>query len=153
MTSPAQQNGLAAKTLEYIQQKRDEKLDKEKDAAKQLEITAQYEPETWLTDAARRAKQLTFITHAAKYIHGDSKGSSVEAVSSAPLPSDGYISTHSVSEIHHDFVGNAAAKAVLLAGTERYLPPPHPALCHLISTHNSRHYSTRPLLRQNQIRS
>ena len=109
MTSAAQQNGLAAQMLEYIQQRRDEKLDKEKDADKRLEITVKYEPETWLSDAARRARQLSFITHAAKYIHGDSRGSSVEAESSDSLTSAGYISTNSVSEIPYDVVGNAAA--------------------------------------------
>ena len=109
MTSTAQQNGLAARILEYIEERRDEKLKKEKGAAKQLEITAKHEPETWLSDAARRAKQLSFITHAAKYIHGDSKGSSVAAASSDSLTSDGYISTYSVSELPYDVVGNAAA--------------------------------------------
>ena len=109
MTSAAQQNGLATRILEYIQQRRDEKLDKEKAADKRLEITAKYEPETWLSDAARRARQLSFITHAAKYIHGDSRGSSVEAVNTDSLTSDGYISTHSMSEVPHDVVGNAAA--------------------------------------------
>ena len=101
-------HGLATQILEYIESRKDEKLKKEKNAAKQLEITAKHEPETWLSDAARRAKQLSFITHAAKYIHGDSRGSSVEAVSST-LPSDGYISTHSMAEIPYDVVGNAAA--------------------------------------------
>lgn len=65
MISAAQQNGLAARILEYIQQRRSEKLDKEKNADKRLEITAKYEPKTWLSDAARRARQLSFITHAA----------------------------------------------------------------------------------------
>ena len=109
MTSTAQQNGLAARILEYIQQRRDEKLEKEKNAAKRVEITAKYEPETWLSNAARRARQLSFITHAAKYIHGDSRGSSVEAVNTDSLTSDGYIFTHSVSEVAYDVVGNAAA--------------------------------------------
>ena len=110
-------HGLATQILTYLNERRDEKLKKEKNAAKQLEIMAKHEPETWLSDAARRAsgrakdgrKRLSFdITHAAKYIHGDSRGSSVEAVSS-PLPSDGYISTHSVSEIPYDVDGDAAA--------------------------------------------
>ena len=109
MTATAQQNGLAARLLEYIQQRRDEKLDKEKDADKRLDIEAKYEPETWLSDAARRARQLSFITHAAKYIHGDSRGSSVEAVNTDNLNADGYISTPSVSELPYDVVGNAAA--------------------------------------------
>ncbi len=102
-------DGLATHILEYIEERRDKKLEKEKDAAKRLEITAQHEPETWLSDAARRAKQLTFVTHASKYIHGDSKGSSVEAMSSDNLPYDGYISTRSASEPPYDVVGNAAA--------------------------------------------
>ena len=85
------------------------KLEKEKNAAKRSEITAKYDPETWLSDAARRARQLSFITHAAKYIHGDSRGSSVEAANADSLTSDGYISTNSASEIPYDVVGNAAA--------------------------------------------
>ena len=109
MIATAQQNGLAARLLEYIQQRRDEKLDKEKDADERLDIEAKYEPETWLSDAARRARQLSFITHAAKYIHGDSRGSSVEAVNTDNLNADGYISTPSVSELPYDVVGNAAA--------------------------------------------
>ena len=102
-------DGLATHILAYIEERRDEKLKKEKDAAKQLEITAKHEPETWLSDAARRAKQLSFITHAAKYIHGDSKASSIAAAISDSLTPDGSISTHSISEISYDVVGNAAA--------------------------------------------
>lgn len=109
MTSAAQQNGLTSRILEYIEERRDEKLKNSKDANKRLEIANKYEPSAWLSDAARRAKQLTFITHASKYIHGDSKGSSVEAASSDNVTYDGYISTHGVSEIPYDVVGNAAA--------------------------------------------
>ena len=109
MTSAAQHNGLASRILEYIEERRDEKLKNSKDADKRLEIANKYEPGTWLSDAARRAKQLTFITHASKYIHGDSRGSSVEAASSDNVTYDGYISTHGVSEIPYDVVGNAAA--------------------------------------------
>ena len=93
-------DGLSAQILEYIQQRRDEKL---------IKIEAKHKPKTWLHDAAQRAEQLSFITHAAKYIHGDSKGSSVEATSSDSLTSHGYISTHSISDIPYDVVGNAAA--------------------------------------------
>jgi len=113
MTAADQQNGLATRILEYMQQRRDEKLEKEKNADKRLEITAKYEPETWLSDAARRASRtteskLTRATHAPKYIHPDSKGSSV-AVESTDISADNsYISTNSVSEIQYDVVGNAA---------------------------------------------
>ena len=111
MTSTAQQNGLATRILEYIEERRDEKLKKEKDAAKQLEITAKHEPETWLSDAAWRAKQLTLATHAPKYTHPDAKGTSINSMSS-DMVGDGYISTQSVSEIPYDVVGNAAALGV-----------------------------------------
>jgi len=68
MTPAAQQHGLAARILKYIQQRRDEKLDKEKNADTRLEIRAKYEPETWLSNAVQRAEKLSFVTHAAKYI-------------------------------------------------------------------------------------
>ena len=104
-------DGLATHILEYIQERRDEKLKKEKDAAKQLEITAKHEPETWLSDAARRAKHLTLATHSPKYVHPDANGTSINSMSSDKV-GDGYISTQSVSEIPYDVVGTAAAQAV-----------------------------------------
>ena len=38
-----------------------------------------FAPVNWLDDAAKRAKQITLVTHAPKYTHGDAKGSGVLA--------------------------------------------------------------------------
>ena len=77
MASTARQNGLAAQILEYIKQRRDEKLKKTKDANKRLEITAQYEPKTWLNDAARRAKRLSFVTTLPNTVTGTQKAAAL----------------------------------------------------------------------------
>ncbi len=119
MTSTAQQNGLAARMLEYIQQRRDEKLNSIKDPDKRAKEEAKYDPATWLSAKAGTAKSVakaieqsfSDVTHVAKYIHGDSKASSVSATvaQEADMETDGYISTHSVSTLTCDTACNAAA--------------------------------------------
>ena len=119
MTSTAQQNGLAAKILAYIQQQRDDKLKPIKDPAKHAEEGDKYDPVTWLSAKASTAKSVaeainqsfSDVTHVAKYIHGDSKASSVPATvaQESDLETNGYISTHSVSTLTYDTACNAAA--------------------------------------------
>lgn len=115
--------------LDYIAKRCEDRLEKvEKEAAKQRsglvtseEIAgfdtkhaevltaekAKYLPKNWLSDAAKRAKQISLVSHAAKFTHSDVKGSSllVEAVSSG---SHRCLSTSALNEIHMDVVGNAA---------------------------------------------
>ncbi|RWR00503.1 CRISPR-associated protein [[Pantoea] beijingensis] len=64
-----------------------------------------YTPGNWLTDAANRAGQISLVTHAAKYTHGDSKSSSVY---SQITNNEGYVSTASLRNTVVDAVGNAA---------------------------------------------
>lgn len=129
MTATAQQNGLAARLLEYIQQRRDEKLNSIKDPDKRAKEEAKHDPATWLSAKASTAKSVakaieqsfSDVTHVAKYIHGDSKASSVSTTMAqeADLETDGYISTHSVSTLICDTACNAAAlpiKPFLLLG-------------------------------------
>lgn len=105
----------------YIASRRQSKLEAfEKDAAKRLaqgedgqaiaqerqDLEARYQPQVWLTDASRRAAQISLVTHAAKFTHGDSKASSIfRATQSA----DRYLSTDSLAIVSADAVGNAAA--------------------------------------------
>ncbi|RKQ41017.1 type I-F CRISPR-associated protein Csy1 [Enterobacter sp. R1(2018)] len=70
------------------------------------ELELRYETRAWLTDAANRAGQISLVTHAAKYTHGDSKSSSIFSSATA---TDGYLSTATLAKPAADAVGNAAA--------------------------------------------
>lgn len=108
---------------QYIQSRADarlEKLDKEATkqgdasdsvAAKRQDELAQFQPRTWLSDAALRAKQLNFATHPVKFTHSDAKGaSSVYALGSDTQDEQGtFLSTSSLKSALIDVAGNAAA--------------------------------------------
>ncbi len=121
------QTGLTNFIVEYVAGRRQAKLDAfDKDAAKRLaaageseriqlegellqkrrELELRYEPRAWLTDAANRAGQISLVTHAAKFTHGDSKSSSIFT---RTTENDGYLSTATLKEPATDVVGNAAA--------------------------------------------
>lgn len=76
--------------------------------AKKQSLLAQFEPENWLTDASRRAAQISFVTHPLKFTHPDAKGLSgrVVAADTANTP---YVSTAGLRQPDVDVVGNAAA--------------------------------------------
>lgn len=75
-------------------------------AVERRELERRFEPEVWLTDAAKRAWQIFLpVTHAAKYSHGDNKGSSYRINTNVI---DGYFNTSSVDELTLDVVRNAA---------------------------------------------
>lgn len=75
-------------------------------AAERRELEHRYEPQVWLTDAAKRAGQISLVTHAAKFTHGDSKSSSIY---SEAVAKEGYLSSTMLSGLESDAVGNAAA--------------------------------------------
>lgn len=110
---------LSAFIAEYIAGRRQTKLEAfDKEAAKRSvidsatlaaerrELELRYEPQAWLTDAAKRAGQINLVTHAAKFTHGDSKSSSIF---SEAVAEKGYLSTAALSGLETDAVGNAAA--------------------------------------------
>lgn len=70
------------------------------------ELEQRYQTRAWLTDAASRAGQLNFVTHAAKFTHGDSKSSSMFSTATA---CEGYLSTATLTKPMADAVGNSAA--------------------------------------------
>lgn len=70
------------------------------------ELEQRYQTRAWLTDAASRAGQLNFVTHAAKFTHGDSKSSSMF---STATDCEGYLSTATLIKPMADAVGNSAA--------------------------------------------
>ena len=127
---------LAQNMLEYIDQRKQQKLDKNfkeeaarlKKASNELDVAAtkdefrqkesaiqkEFTPKTWLTDAAKRAGQISLATHALKFTHGDAKGSSLLATTSgegqeAQQDNGAYVSTSSLRAPVIDIVGNAAA--------------------------------------------
>lgn len=71
-------------------------------------IEESFEPKTWLTNAAKRAKQTSLATHAAKFTHSDAKATSVLVIDNVVLD-DAYLVTSSIPDKAIDAVGNAAA--------------------------------------------
>ncbi|MEM6160403.1 type I-F CRISPR-associated protein Csy1 [Erwinia sp. P6884] len=76
-------------------------------ASQYAELDRKYETRNWLSDAARRAEQISLVTHALKFTHGDTKGSSIYQLS-GNQPSD-YLSSGTLKKPALDAVGNAAA--------------------------------------------
>ncbi|MEE2025484.1 type I-F CRISPR-associated protein Csy1 [Alkalimonas mucilaginosa] len=124
-----QYEGLAAGIADYINQRRLQKLEPiEKALEKALkdvedvvqqaqintdflpqiqQINQQFDVRYWLDDAAKRAKQISLVTHALKFTHGDAKGSSV--LSLEYTADADYLVTASLTNLAIDAVGNAAA--------------------------------------------
>lgn len=124
-----QLEGLAAVIADYIHQRRQQKLEPlEKELEKALkgisdevsvatirsdfarqiqQLDEQFNIANWLDDAAKRAKQISLVTHALKFTHGDVRGSSV--LSLQYLPETDYLVTANLASPAIDAVGNAAA--------------------------------------------
>ncbi len=128
-----QQEMLSDKIARYIQdrasdklQKFDKDIEKEqrdildtillaeldaKNQAKRKELESSFLPSRWLTGAAKRAKQISIVTHALKFTHTLAEGSSIYRLSGNDQThlNDHYLSTSSLQSIETDIVGNAAA--------------------------------------------
>jgi CRISPR-associated protein Csy1 len=81
-------------------------------AEKSAPIEESYKPVVWLTDAARRAKQISLATHAAKFTHSDAKASSIlvsQPCTDNQIINNRYLVTASLTNRAIDAVGNAAA--------------------------------------------
>lgn len=104
--------------LEPLDKKRQKVIDKGDDVAiaaanteyrsAALPIEESFEPEIWLSNAAKRAKQISLATHAAKFTHSDAKATSWLVVEQTVLD-DAYLVTSSLKDKAIDAVGNAAA--------------------------------------------
>ena len=84
-------------------------LSDEEQAQLQQEASEKFSPANWLPDAARRATQLTMVSHPGKFSHPSAKTSSVIAQSCSA--NDGYLRSGNV-EYELDVFGNAAAMDV-----------------------------------------
>lgn len=79
------------------------------DDPKRAALTAQFEPATWLEDAARRVAQIQAVTHSLKPIHPEAKGTNLYQEPAA-LPELDEVGSHVLdSDVALDVVGNAAA--------------------------------------------
>lgn len=76
------------------------------EAEKARQIEQEYQRSTWIADAARRAGQISVVTHAVKYTHPGAKGSNFYAPASTCR--DDMVCTD-IFSLHEDVVGNAAA--------------------------------------------
>lgn len=94
----------------FLQERRDAKLEKlPPDDPKRDELIAQFFPEAWLDDAARRVGQIQAVTHSLKAIHPDARGTSLYRPPDQ-LPAREEIGSHSLGpDFAGDVVGNAAA--------------------------------------------
>jgi CRISPR-associated protein Csy1 len=105
---------LRAVTADFLKKRLDDKLDKIKDTEdkadeKRAELRQQYEPSTWLEDAARRVSQIQAVTHSLKPIHPDAKGTNLYAPPDALSVLDAVGSHCLGADFAGDVVGNAAA--------------------------------------------
>ena len=103
--------------LESLEKMRQKVIDKGDEAAiaaanteyrsAALSIEESFEPEIWLTNAAKRAKKISLATHAAKFTHSDAKATSRLVVEHTVLD-DAYLVTSSLKDKAIDAVCNAA---------------------------------------------
>jgi CRISPR-associated protein Csy1 len=94
----------------FLQARRDTKLDKlAPDDPKRDELIAQFTPEAWIDDAARRVGQIQAVTHSLKATHPDARGTSLYQQPDQ-LPGRAEVGSHVLGQdFAGDVVGNAAA--------------------------------------------
>lgn len=77
-----------------------------------IQLQEKYEIRAWLTDAAKRAGQISMVTHAPKYTHSDTKSMGVlvqESDKDVHTQNHQYFCSASLTNMSIDVVGNAAA--------------------------------------------
>lgn len=97
---------FAERKAAWLKARQKPSLTDEDQARLQQEANEKFAPANWLPDAARRATQLTMVSHPGKFSHPSAKTSSVIAQSSSSQ--DGFLRTGNVDS-DHDVFGNAAA--------------------------------------------
>lgn len=94
----------------FLKDRLDAKLDKlAQEDPKREALSAQYQRDAWLEDAARRVAQIQAVTHTLKPIHPDARGTNLFCAPAA-LPSHAEVGSHTLGDdFNVDVVGNAAA--------------------------------------------
>ncbi|OYQ75535.1 type I-F CRISPR-associated protein Csy1 [Wohlfahrtiimonas sp. G9077] len=130
---------LTGRQTDWLEKKiKNAKEDHEAIAAYQLEASDRFHPKHWVSDAAKRAKQLYMTTHPCKFSHPSSKSTPIIATASAR--NDGYVRTGNIHAVTTaDVYGNAAALDVY-----KFLMLPLTDDCTVIEGFETRH----PLLVQ-----
>ena len=108
--SSSVQRQVQTALVTFLQERLQARLDKlPPDDPKRADLIAQFQPDAWLEDAARRVRQIQAVTHSLKPIHPDARGTNLY-VNPASMPSLGYVGSHVLGEnFVSDVVGNAAA--------------------------------------------
>lgn len=80
--------------------------------SKRMELIEQFKAENWLTDAARRAGQISMVTHAPKFTHSDTRSTGMLLRTEDKqryAQSERYVDSLTLNHLMVDVVGNAAA--------------------------------------------
>lgn len=109
MLDPAIQNFLDERKADRIKKKITVSMSEEEKYATEMEINESFLLDNWLPDAAKRAGQLSIVSHPAKFSHPSAKTSSIIAQGTAKA--DGFLRTAN-SQANFDVFGNAAAMDV-----------------------------------------
>ncbi|OAI20542.1 hypothetical protein A1359_20885 [Methylomonas lenta] len=109
MIDLAIQNFLNERKDSWLKKKIDSKTTEEHERELTEEANELFSLPTWLPDAAKRAKQLSLVSHPAKFSHPSAKASSIIAV--AAKKPDGFVRSGNTTE-QLDVFGNAAAMDV-----------------------------------------
>lgn len=110
MSEPQPPGSLRELIKQFIQQRFATKTEKmAQDDPAYIKLQAQFEPQTWLADAARRVSQLQVVTHSLKAIHPDAKGTNLY-VDPRSLDQGNLVGSSCLPEnFQGDVTGNAAA--------------------------------------------
>lgn len=109
MIDPAIQNFLSERKESWLKKKTDSKTTAEQERELTQEANELFALATWLPDAAKRAKQLSLVSHPAKFSHPSAKTSSIIAITEKNA--DGFVRSGNTTE-QLDVFGNAAAMDV-----------------------------------------
>ncbi|MDZ4813773.1 MAG: type I-F CRISPR-associated protein Csy1 [Pseudomonadota bacterium] len=127
-TNPQRVTELRALIADFLKKRLDDKLDKIKDTdetaieARKRE-KARFEKETWLKNAAHRARQIQLVTHVLKATHPDLKIDVATSIYVKPktLVSIAEVGSHVLGDdFVDDATGNAAALDIYDFLTQRY---------------------------------
>ncbi len=109
MIDPVIQSFLSERKESWLKKKIDSKTTAEQERELTLEANELFALANWLPNAARRAKQLSVVSHPAKFSHPSAKTSSIIAI--AERKTDGFVRTGNTAD-QLDVFGNAAAMDV-----------------------------------------
>lgn len=109
MLDPAIQDFLNERQELWLKKKITSRTSDEEKVTLEQEAKELFALNQWLPDAAKRAKQLSLVSHPSKFTHPSAKTSSI--IAHAERRPDGYLRTGNV-EVELDVFGNAAAMDV-----------------------------------------